>query len=352
MKNGRSFRQRIRNRWVKLKAKLMLPMRRADLAGALTIELTNHCTLACTCCPNGRDSSHCRPKHTLAKDSFGPLLRQIDIPFSHVFLHLHGEPLLNKDLPLMVDLLVKRGVSKFTVFSNAYRSRLDVLEKMLDKLGNSELELCFSAEVYDKQAYERLRFPGSYETVWKSLEEADRLMAAHQRHYSLICIIDSQAVATLNKSVPEIFRHLPQLKDIHFSSAFPWPHLPETGDIAGHLSRRRAVCSQIWQLPVILASGEVSMCSSDYRGECIVGSLWEHTYSQLMNNRKARLFRRHIATRRAYRNTICEACLIDRLTIFSRTVRRKFILEAKANTLETYFANYNKYFTIDEQTTR
>ena len=91
------------------------------------------------------------------------------------------------------------------------------------------------------------------------------------------------------------------------------------------------------------------MCSSDYRGECIVGSLWEHTYSHLMNNRKARLFRRHIATRRADRNTICEACLIDRLNIFSRTVRRKFIEEAKPATLEKYFATYNKYFAIDGQ---
>ena len=349
MKNGRSFRQHIRNRWVKLKAKLMLPLRRTDLAGALTIELTNHCTLACTCCPNGRDSSHCRSKHTLAKDDFEPLLKQIDIPFSHVFLHLHGEPFLNKDLPAMVELLVKRGVSKFTVFSNAYRPSLDILSQMLDKLGDSELELCFSAELYDKQTYERLRHPGNFETVWQSLEEIDRLTASHDQRVSLISSIDSQAIATLSTAVPELFRRLRQLKDIHFSSAFPWPHLPETGDIAGHLSSRRAVCSQIWQLPVILASGEVSMCSSDYRGECIVGSLWEHTYSHLMNNRKARLFRRHIATRRADRNTICEACLIDRLNIFSKTVRRKFIEEAKPATLEKYFATYNKYFAIDGQ---
>ena len=167
-------------------------------------------------------------------------------------------------------------------------------------------------------------------TVWQSLEEIDRLTASHDQRFSLISIIDSQAIATLSTAVPELFRRLRQLKDIHFSSAFPWPHLPETGDIAGHLSSRRAVCSQIWQLPVILASGE-------------------HTYSHLMNNRKARLFRRHIATRRADRNTICEACLIDRLNIFSKTVRRKFIEEAKPATLEKYFATYNKYFAIDGQ---
>ncbi len=352
MKKGRPFRQRIRNTWVKLKAKLMLPLGRNDLAGALTIELTNHCTLACTCCPNGCDSTHCRPRHTLAEADFAPLLSQIDIPFNHVFLHLHGEPFLNKDLPQMAELLIGRGVGKITVFSNAYHIDLDVLERLLEKTAGCELELCFSAEIHDKNTYERLRHPGKYETVWQELEKIDRLMAAHQQGYSLISIIDSQSIGVLSMTVPEIFRHLKQLKDIHFSSAFPWPHLPQTGDIAGHLSKRRAICSQIWQLPVILSSGEVSMCSSDYRGECIVGSLREHKYSELVNNRQARLFRRHVATRHADRNTICSECLIDRLNIFSRTVRRKFIEEAKTSTLEKYFSSYNKYFEIDEQQTR
>ena len=328
----------------------MLPVKRADLSDTLTIELTNCCTLACTCCPNGRDRERCRPKHTLDKEQFLPLLSQIDIPFGHVFLHLHGEPFLNKDLPVMVELLQKRGVKNFTIFSNAYRIDLDLLKQVLSKVENDHLELCFSAELYSRAAYEKIRHPGNFDTVWESLGAIDKVMTEIQMNYTLISIIDSSSIDELKQSVPDIFRRLKQLRDIHFSNAFPWPHLPQTGDIAGHLTQRRHVCSEIWQLPVIFASGEVSMCSSDYRGECIVGSLWEHKYSELMNNRQARRFRRNIAIHHAERNPLCSDCLIDRHIPFSRTAKRKFIENAKEDVLEKYFNGFHKYFDIDGAT--
>ena len=349
MKRFQRFRQRMQRNWKKLLMRYLQPGKLRILPDTLTIELTNRCTLACSCCPNGCDREHCRPQHTLTLNDFLQLLGQIDIPFKKVFLHLHGEPFLAKDLPQIIALLIGRGVEEFSIFSNAYHIDLSLLEQLLTMSDRCKLNIAFSAELYDAATYESIRCPGKFADVWQSLEQIDTIMERHQCNYSVNAIINAQAIDTLKDCVPSIFARLQRLNSLHLSSAFPWPHLPETGDIAGHLRLHRRICNQIWELPTILSSGEVTMCCSDYRGECIVGSLYDHTFSELMNNCEARRFRRNIALRKAECNTICRDCLIDRHIDFSRVVRRRFIERAKSAVIEKYFAHFHKYFVIDKE---
>lgn len=349
MKRFQRFRQRLFSAWKKLCIRYLQPGKLTSWSDTLTIELTNRCTLTCNCCPNGRDRERCRTLHTLTFDEFQQLIDQIDIPFKCVFLHLHGEPFLNKELPQIADLLIKRGVEEFCIFSNAYQIDLSLLEQLLVLMEHRKLNIAFSAELYDDFTYESIRKPGKFTTIWQSMEQIDSIMVRHQRNYTVNAIINASTIDTLKDNVPVIFAKLRGMDRLLFSSAFPWPHLPETGDIAGHLSQHRNICSQIWQLPTILASGEVTMCSSDYRGECIVGSLYDHPLSKLMNNREARRFRRNIALRKADHNIICSECLIDRHKPFTRIVKRQFIEKTNTQTLERYFASYHKYFDIDEK---
>lgn len=311
----------------------------------LTIELTNKCSLACSCCPNGRDKRNCRKPHTLSLHDFRILAERIDVPFKKVFLHLHGEPFLNPDIPDIVSVLKEKGVEEFSVFSNGYNIDVSLLDRFLTQLEDKQINIAFSAELYDRGMYENIRC-GSYDAVWNSMQRIDEVMKRHSCQYSIKAIINSGTIGSLKDSIPEMFRRLPQLKDIHLFSAFPWPHLPETGDIAGHMFGRCKICDQIWDAPVVLASGEVSMCSSDYRGECVVGSLWNDSFSSIVNNDKARRFRRNIALRHPERNSICAECLIPRVEGFSKVVRRKFVEKASPQILEKYFENYNKYFKL------
>lgn len=349
MKRFQRFRQGMYSAWKKLCIRYLQPGKLTSWLDTLTIELTNRCTLACKCCPNGRDHERCRTQHTLTLNEFQLLLRNLDIHVKRVFLHLHGEPFLNKDMPQIADLLIKRGVEELCIFSNAYHINLSLLEQLLTVMEERKLNIAFSAELYDSSTYESIRHPGRFSVIWQSLERIDSIMARHQCSYTVNAIINASAIDTLKDKVPPIFARLQNMDSIFFSSAFPWPHLPETGEIAGHLKTRRNICSQIWQLPTILASGEVTMCSSDYQGECIVGSLYNHPFSKLMNNQEARRFRRNIALRKADRNQICRECLIDRHMPFTRIVKRTFIEKANAQTLERYFATYHKYFDIDEK---
>ncbi len=333
--------------WQKLLMRYLLPGKLRHLPHTLTIELTNRCTLACSCCPNGCDNAHHRPFHTLTATEFGQLLKQVDVPFTRVFLHLHGEPFLVRDLPGIAAMLIDRGADELSIFSNAYHIDLDILDKLLTATDGHKLNICFSAELYDRHTYEHIRCPGHFDAIWQSMEQIDAVMARHEKGYSVNAIIVPEAIDSLKDTIPPIFHRLRQLKDIHLSSAFPWPHHPQTGDIAGHLSPRRSICSQPWQLPPILSSGEVTMCSSDYRGECVIGSLWQEKYSELVNNAEARRFRRNIAMRKAQLNPLCGDCLIDRHQQLSRTVKRALIEKASEAQLENYFRKFHSYYDLD-----
>ena len=350
MRNKRikRFRQHLHNAFQKFRLRYLQPGRLTHFPDTLTIELTSHCSLACSCCPNGIGGARRRGRDTLSLDGFKSLLGNIDVPVRRVFLHLHGEPFLNKDLPEIVGLLAERGIEEFNIFSNAYNISLDLLEKVLGSVGSRSLNLAFSAELYDRQAYEQIRCPGRFDQVWQSLQKIDEIMVKHGAAYSVNSIVRRENIGILPERVPEMFSRLKNLKSIHFTSAFPWPHLPQTGDLAGHLRRKRSICSQIWQLPAIMADGRVTMCSSDYNAECAVGSLYEDKYSKIINNKAARAFRRNIAMRRPESNALCNGCLIDRHTDFSRVVKRKFVEKAAPETLQKYFDAFGKYFQIDE----
>ena len=335
--------------WSKLQMRYLLPGVLKQLPDVLTIELTNRCSLACSCCPNGTNRKYARTDSMLSVLKFRELLHQVDIPFKQVYLHLHGEPFLNSDIPQIVELLVSRGVQTFHIFSNAYNIDINLLEKTLEMIGKNKLNISFSAELYNKSIYEHYRCPGKFDTIWKSINDIDKLMVRFHQVYSINAIVNIDSIDNLDIYVPEIFKKLKNLSCIRFNSAFPWPYIPKTGDLAGHLKRRHSMCTQIWQLPVIMASGEVSMCSNDYRGDCVVGSLWNKKYSELLNCKAARHFRHHIVMRHSYRNKLCRNCLLERYIPFSCTVQRKFVENASETTLKKYFNSYYKYFAINEE---
>lgn len=343
MQKGK-FKRKLKSEWIKFRARHIDRGALHRLSDTVVLELTNRCTLTCSCCPNGKDASGCRPRHTMTTDEFETLWSNMDVPVRSVFLHLHGEPFLNKDLPEIARRLQERGVRKFTIFSNGYGIDTGVLESLLRLTGKGEWSIAFSGEMYSKGAYEEIRTPGGYERILSNMKVIDGLMSRYGMGYAINAIIDSATIGEARANVRKLFGELTQLTEIKFSSRFPWPHLPETGDLAGHLVSRRPICSQVWDMPVIMSDGRVSLCSSDYRGECVVGSLHDHRYSELMNNGQSRAFRLNLLNRHPEKNPLCADCLIDRYQGFMRGMRRKFAMTASEEHLDRYFDSFKRYF--------
>lgn len=344
MKYLRKYSQKIQDALSKINMKYLHPGKLNKLPDDLIIELSSRCTLACKCCPNGASGIRTRPRCDLGTDTFKQICEHIDLPIRNVFLHLHGEPFLNKDICDIITMLKKRGVTSFNIFSNGYLIDTVLLKRVIEQLNGCDFNICFSAEIYDCDTYERIRYPGKWNKIWQSLEAIDATMGELDCSYSINAIIVPQKIKDFSTTIPCVFQRLKHLKKIHLSSAFPWPSLSETGDLAGRLNKRRMICKQITRLPVILSNGEVIMCDSDYNGNSVIGSLKEEPLSKLVNNTKARKFRHNIIMRQAVKNNPCCDCLLDRYISFSRTVRRTFIEKASEEVIENYFHKFYSHF--------
>lgn len=330
----------LRREWPKFRMRHIDRGRLRRPGNTLVVESTNVCTLHCSCCPNGVDRDTLRPRATLTLASFREILPNLDIIPENIFLHLHGEPLLNRDLPEIAAELQRRGARKFTMFSNAQKVDTDVLDRLLTLTPGAEWKVGFSMEIFSPRLYEATRCGGRHADALESLDRIDAVMARHGIDYTINAIIDAEAVEEARARAKEIFSRYSRLGDIGFSNRFPWPHLPQTGDLIGTLRPHANICSQLWDLPAVTASGDVTLCSSDYRGEAVVGNLHDAPYSRLINNAAARRFRLNLALRRPERNAMCRGCLIPRFTQFQRTLTRKFALSGSEENLKRYFDSF------------
>lgn len=338
------FRNKIKSEFGKFLARYVYRGCMRTYPDVLVMEPTNRCSQICSCCPHGRDASSFRELHTMTRREFNIIIDNIDLPIRRVFLHLHGEPFLNSDLPYMAQRLMDRGVVEFNIFSNANFRDLSILEQMLSLTKSAKWNFAFSAEIHSIKSYEHLRKPMKFENLIKNLEYIDELMARYNHGYAINAILEGEFIDEARKNIQDNFKRLNKLDKISFSSRFPWPHLQSTGDLAGRLTHSRPICTQVSQLPVIMANGDVGMCNCDYRGETIIGNLLNTKYSELINCAAAKQFRLNLWLRHPERNGICGDCLIPRYHSFERTIARKFVLTASDENLKKYFDSYKKFF--------
>jgi radical SAM protein with 4Fe4S-binding SPASM domain len=132
------------------------------------IEVTNHCNLLCDTCPRTFIAAE-RPR-TLAWDDFVHIVEQFP-DLQRAVLHGIGEPLLNRDLPRMIERLTARGV---TVLFNTNATLLD--EGWARALIASGLdELRCSMDSANPQTYARIRGAPLLHRVVQNLTAFTRL---------------------------------------------------------------------------------------------------------------------------------------------------------------------------------
>ncbi|MEH6940648.1 radical SAM protein, partial [Bacillus sp. JJ722] len=92
------------------------------------VEITNICNLTCNFCPS---SSLSRTKKLMKEESFAHILKEIKPYTDHIYFHLMGEPFLNKNVDLFLDLAAESGL-KVNITTNGTLIN-KVKEKLLPK---------------------------------------------------------------------------------------------------------------------------------------------------------------------------------------------------------------------------
>lgn len=330
--------QRLKRKWID---GFLMRGWRFHPSRTMILETTNVCTLKCSCCPNGAAAAQTLRQHgMMSRETFDLFLKQLDIPVKQCFLHMCGEPFLNKDLHYFAEQLLAHKIIP-VIFSNGYQIDFELLERLLSLKG---VVIAFSMDLLSKEHYEQIRIPGKYETCLDSLKRINEVFSQRKRFYGLNIILSELTVPELDTICSRLFQDYSNLNKISLSSMWPWPNIPQTGDIAGHLSKSQGFCKRIKELPVVLWNGDVSFCSFDYSGDLVIGNISEQSLSQLYNAKKTRRIRRHLLMGNLNKEPFCKNCLLPRYDNYSGIlVRNKF---NKMTTVERndFFQKVRNYY--------
>jgi len=326
----RKLRDRMQRWGRSLDRKYLRPGYEPNYPDQINIETAGICNLHCSCCPHGVARQSMRPSGVMSQDTFHRVLEHLDIPLKHAYLHLHGEPFLNPNLASFVNKLTHRQV-RVNLYSNC--TVFD--EAQLDAILDARLvTLNYSADLLNPEYYEGIRAGACYGDTLDNLDLMNGVFARHKMFFNIIIIADS-ALADRTDEIYRCFEMLysrySQLNGILLGSRFPWPRLPWTGDLSGHLVKGHRRCSHAFEGLSILWNGDATMCSFDYTGECVVGSLLDNTYSEVFNNRAARAFRASHWRHRDGDLPLCGDCLLDRYVPASATMHRSVFLRKDKN---------------------
>jgi radical SAM protein with 4Fe4S-binding SPASM domain len=265
------------------------------------IEPTNLCNLACPTCPTGTGKIKPLPQMTLerfehALDALGPRVRNLA-------LWNYGEPLLNRDLPKMIDRAKRTGVRVVKVSSNVHfldgergaallRSGLDVL--------------ILSVDGASQETYATFRKDGDFDrvgraVVWLCAEkkrlglekpriELQFIVMRHNEHelpamrqLARTWGVDRLRIKTVGADDPETKNLVPAERLLSRYQADG-----ETPNV------RHPFCTMPWDHAVVNVDGSVTPCCylrPDMGDAFVMGNIFESEFSTIWRGERYRAFR-------------------------------------------------------------
>jgi radical SAM protein with 4Fe4S-binding SPASM domain len=284
----------------------------------IIIEPTNVCNLKCSCCPQGNMENDIRKQGFMSRKTFSQILCNIDFPIKEIYLYLHGEPFLNKELDFFASQIDKLKKVTTIIYSNGYNIDIELLKKVLTY---KKIRFSFSMDIFNKEKYEQIRRPARYENAVESLSAIDKIFAEYNRKYELTLIADDDMDEQDFSN--QLFARYKQLKKISFSSKFPWPEHFYTGNLEGKISKKRKSCRQISSGVSVFWTGEVSICSYDFSGKLIIGNLTDTRLSEIYNSEQARKIRKRYFLHQWNKIPLCKNCLLPRFTSKTTSFNRR-----------------------------
>ncbi len=278
----------------------------------LVIESTSICNLKCIMCPYpsmGRVNEH------MSMTVFEKIVAEGAGFVEFMWLHLFGEPLINKNIYRMIDMAEDAGI-RTGISTNA--TLLD--EKAANAILDSKLSiilLCLDGAT--KETFERIRVGAKFEKVSANIRRFAEMKRARQSTLN----VDLQMIdMTANRAEEELFQqqwrgqgfesvtvkpfHVWANQDEHLIQIAPAAPPPQAG-----------LCYEPWTGLTVLADGTAVPCCNDYAGRTPLGDLKTQSLREIWNAEPIRaLRRRFLGDRPDLAGTVCEACPYSPATQF------------------------------------
>ncbi len=229
------------------------------------IEITNECNLKCNYCP----SSHLNLHQYLSIDNFKIIIDKIKDYTDGIYLHILGEPLLNKDIFKMISYA--NSFLKVSLTTNG-----TLIKNYLNEL--------IAANLYIINISLQNLYQFSYEKIDEYFLHLNELIIKRKDQTAIhLRLWNDKSDNDINKFNDYILKkieeyHLLDYKNVNLSldNKFIWPDkIKEEG--FGHCLGGK---SQL----AIHVDGNISLCCLDYSKKAIIGNIYDDDLNALLNN--------------------------------------------------------------------
>lgn len=236
------------------------------------LEITNACNLNCSFCRNNKHDNY------MSLKTIDDYLRQIKEESNYIYLHVLGEPLLHKDINLILDLLDKYDLNLQLVTNGT------LLNKHLDILSHK----CLRKLSISIHSINNLNINDDYFKTIDYIITNNNNKFIELRFYDLNNL-DENIINYLNilknkYSLKETKKNNSyKLKDniyIYTSDLFKWPNINDD------YITDKGKCHGLKDQLAILVNGEVTSCCLDTYGINTLGNLNNNTLKEILNSEK------------------------------------------------------------------
>ncbi|MVX63537.1 radical SAM protein [Clostridium chromiireducens] len=274
------------------------------------IEITNVCNLSCNFCPKTS-----RKLKFMDKKSFEHIVKSIKPYTDHIYLHLMGEPFLNKELQNFLNVsnehLLKVNITTNGTLINEVKeillnaSSLRQVNISLHSFEANEGNIDFNEYIdnvikFVKEATEKTKIICSLR-LW-NLDT--KYSASNNMNFDIFKLLEQEfdVEADIKESLKE--KNSFKLKNnvyLSMGEKFKWPSLKveELGE--------RAFCYGLRDQIGILVDGTVVPCCLDSDGSIPLGNVFENSLEEILNSNRAKSIYEGFSGRKAVED-LCKRC--------------------------------------------
>ncbi len=232
------------------------------------IEPTSLCNYRCTFCFQ-RDTEFFAKANpamgAMSFERFRDLVDQIEGHVEFVSLDARGEPLLNPELPRLLEYTT----GKFLGLKLNTNTSLLTEAAAHAVLASGITTLVFSADAATEPLYSRLRVNGRLDRVLRNIDRFQEIKAKHYPKRRLLTRVSGVYVSSREQDFDAMrAAYAERVDQVVFVPYNAWENIYELPP-----GRFEAPCSYLWRTMEVLHDGTVSACQNDYRATLGLGRI-------------------------------------------------------------------------------
>ena len=275
------------------------------------IETTNICNLSCNFCPKTS-----RKLGFMKVDSFEEIINKIKGYTNHIYLHLMGEPFLNKNLENFLNIAKNANIN-VNITTNG-----TLINNVKNILINSKAVRQINISLHSFEANENnINFYDYLNNILQFIVEANKestiitslrlwnidteeLKANNNLNLEILKLIEEKLEIDFSIKDSLLDKRGIKLKDrvyLNMAEKFSWP------DSKIYLISEEVFCYGLRDQIGILLDGTVVPCCLDSEGNIALGNIFEEELEDIINSKRARDIYDGFSKRRAVEE-LCKRC--------------------------------------------